>query len=55
LRGYPSCIFREVIAMKTYQIWGVELDRLKILTDVLIGKLTLKEASYALHFRYRQA
>jgi len=41
--------------MKTYQISGVELDRLKILSDVLNGKLTLKEASYALHLSYRQA
>jgi hypothetical protein len=49
LREYPPCIFREVIAMKTYLISGVELDRLKILSDVLNGKLTLKETSYALH------
>jgi hypothetical protein len=55
LRGYPPCIFREVIAMKPCQISGVELDRLKILSDVLNGKLTLKEASYALHLSYRQA
>jgi hypothetical protein len=55
LRGYPPCIFREVIAMKTCQISGVELDRLKILSDVLNGKLTLKEASHALHLSYRQA
>jgi hypothetical protein len=55
LRGYPPCIFREVIAMKTYQISGVEMDRLKILSDVLNGKLTLKEASHALHLSYRQA
>jgi len=55
LREYPPCIFREVIAMKRYQISGVELDRLKILSDVLNGKLTLKEASYALHLSYRQA
>jgi hypothetical protein len=41
--------------MKTYQISGVELDRLKILSDVLNGKLTLKEASHALHLSYRQA
>jgi len=34
---------------------GVELDRLKILSDVLNGKLTLKEASQALHLSYRQA
>jgi hypothetical protein len=44
-----------VIAMKKNQITGVELDRLKILSDVLNGKLTLKEASYALHLSYRQA
>ena len=31
------------------------LDRLKILSDVLNGKLTLKEASHALHLSYRQA
>jgi hypothetical protein len=31
------------------------LDRLKILSDVLNGKLTLKEASYALQLSYRQA
>jgi len=43
LRGYPSCPFREVIAMKTYHISGVELDRLKILSD------------YALHLKDRQA
>jgi transposase len=55
LRGYPPCIFREVIAMKKYRISGVELDRLKILSDVLNGKLTLKEASQALHLSYRQA
>jgi hypothetical protein len=55
LRGYPPCIFREVIAMKTCQISGVELDRLKILSDVLNGKLTLKEAAHALHLSYRQA
>jgi hypothetical protein len=55
LRGYPPCIFREVIAMKTCQISGVEMDRLKILSDVLNGKLTLKEASHALHLSYRQA
>jgi uridylate kinase len=48
LIGYPPCIFREVIAMKRYQISGVEMDRLKILSDVLNGKLTLKEASHAL-------
>ena len=41
--------------MKTYHISGVELDRLKILSDVLNGKLTLKEVSYALHLSYRQA
>ena len=40
--------------MKTCQISGVEMDRLKILSDVLNGKLTLKEASYALHLSYRQ-
>jgi transposase len=55
LRGYPPCIFREVIAMKTFQISGVEMDRLKILSDVLNGKLTLKEASHALNLSYRQA
>jgi hypothetical protein len=54
LKGYPPCIFREVIAMKTCQISGVEMDRLKILSDVLNGKLTLKEASHALHLSYRQ-
>jgi hypothetical protein len=54
LRGYPPCIFREVIAMKRYRISGVEMDRLKILSDVLNGKLTLKEASHALHLSYRQ-
>jgi hypothetical protein len=43
LRGYPPCIFREVIAMKRYQISGVEMDMLKILSD------------YALHLSYRQA
>jgi len=41
--------------MKTYHVTGVELDRLKILSDVLNGKLTLKEASYTLHISYRQA
>jgi hypothetical protein len=41
--------------MKTCQISGVELDRLKILSDVLNSKLTLKEASHALHLSYRQA
>jgi len=41
--------------MKSCQISGVELDRLKILSDVLNGKLTLKEASQALHLSYRQA
>jgi hypothetical protein len=41
--------------MKTYRISGVEMDRLKILSDVLNGKLTLKEASHALHLSYRQA
>jgi hypothetical protein len=55
LRGYPPCIFREVIAMKKYRFLGVELDRLKILSDVLNGKLTLKEASHALHLSYSQA
>jgi len=35
--------------MKTYLISGVKLERLKILSDVLNGKLTLKETSYALH------
>jgi transposase len=55
LRGYPPCIFREVIAMKEYRISGVEMDRLKILSDVLNGKLTLKEASHALNLSYRQA
>ena len=43
MRGYPACIFRDVIAMKTCQISGVELDSLKILSD------------YALHLSYRQA
>jgi len=43
LRGYPPCLFREVIAMKRYQISGVELDRLKILSDVLRGKFILKK------------
>jgi hypothetical protein len=38
-----------------YRISGVEMDRLKILSDVLNGKLTLKEASHALHLSYRQA
>jgi hypothetical protein len=51
IEEYPPCIFREMIAMKTYHISGVELDRLKILSDVLNGKLTLKEASHALHLR----
>ena len=41
--------------MKTYWISGVEMDRLKILSDVLNSKLTLKEASHALHLSYRQA
>ncbi|NAZ30885.1 MAG: hypothetical protein GU354_06925 [Caldimicrobium sp.] len=41
--------------MKTCQISVVELDRLKILSDVLNGKLTLKEASHALHLSYSQA
>jgi hypothetical protein len=41
--------------MKTCQISGVEMDRLKILSDVLNGKLTLKEASHALNLSYRQA
>ncbi len=41
--------------MNTSRISGIELDRLKILSDVLIGKLTLKEASHALHLSYRQA
>jgi len=41
--------------MKTCQISGVEMDRLKILSDVLNGKLTLKEASHALRLSYRQA
>ncbi|NAZ29688.1 MAG: hypothetical protein GU354_00750 [Caldimicrobium sp.] len=41
--------------MKKYRFSVVELDRLKILSDVLNGKLTLKEASYALHLSYRQA
>ena len=41
--------------MKKYRFLGVELDRLKILSDVLNGKLTLKEASQALHLSYRQA
>jgi len=41
--------------MKTCQISGVELGRLKILSDVLNGKLTLKKASYGLHLSYRQA
>jgi len=31
------------------------LDRLKILSDVLNGKLTLKKASHALRLNYRQA
>jgi hypothetical protein len=48
LRGYPPCIFREVIAMKTYHISGVELDRLEILSDVLNGKFIFKETSYSL-------
>jgi hypothetical protein len=55
LRGYPPCIFREVIAMKEYRISGVEMDRLKILSDVLNSKFTLKEASHALNLSYRQA
>jgi hypothetical protein len=55
LKGYPPCIFREVIAMKTYRISGVEMKRLKILSDVHNGKLPLKEASHALHLSYRQA
>jgi hypothetical protein len=42
-RTDPPCSFREVIAMKKYRISGVELDRLKILSD------------YALHLSYRQA
>jgi hypothetical protein len=50
-----SLLFREVIAMKTCQILGVGLDRLKILSDVLDGKLTLKKASYALPLSYMQA
>ncbi len=41
--------------MKTCQISGVEMDRLKILSDALNGKLTLKEASHSLHLSYRQA
>ena len=41
--------------MKKYRFLGVELDRLKILSDVLNGKLTLKEAAHALHLSYRQA
>ena len=41
--------------MKKYRISGVDLDRLKILSDVLNGKLTLKEASHALNLSYRQA
>jgi hypothetical protein len=44
-----------MIAMKKYRFWGVKLDRLKILSDVLDGKLTLKEASYALPLSYMQA
>ena len=44
-----------MIAKKKYRFLGVELDRLKILSDVLNGNLTLKEASYALHLSYRQA
>ena len=31
------------------------MDRLKILSDVLNGKLPLKEDSHALHLSYRQA
>jgi len=31
------------------------MDRLKILSYVLNGKLTLKEASHASHLSYRQA
>jgi hypothetical protein len=50
-----SLLFREVIAMKTCQISVVKLDSLKILSDVLNGKLTLKEASHALPLSYRQA
>ena len=41
--------------MKKYRFLGVELDRLKILSDVLNGKLTLKEAAQALHLSYSQA
>jgi hypothetical protein len=43
LRGYPPCIFREVIAMKKYRFLGDELDRHKILSY------------YALHLSYSQA
>jgi hypothetical protein len=41
--------------MKEYRISGVEMDRLKILSDVLNSKFTLKEASHALNLSYRQA
>jgi hypothetical protein len=43
------------IEMKKNQISGVELDSLKILSDVLNGKLTLKEASFSLYLSYWQA
>jgi hypothetical protein len=48
LRGYPPCLFREVIAIKTYHILGVGLDRIEILSDVLNNKFILKETSYTL-------
>jgi hypothetical protein len=41
--------------MKKNQISEVELDSLKILSDVLNGKLTLKEASFSLYLSYWQA
>jgi hypothetical protein len=43
MRGYPPCIFWEVIAMKKISDFGGYMDRFKILSD------------YALHLSYRQA
>jgi transposase len=51
---YPSCILREIV-MEKIEITEVALKRYQILSDVLKGELTLKEASNVLNLSYRQA
>jgi transposase len=52
---YFSCILREEIVMGKIEITEVALKRYQILSDVLKGELTLKEASNVLNLSYRQA